>query len=79
MIQIKLTMNARDETQRQVLLSTGRYAPGRARGWRSPQPSRLFGNATVRGRAWYKVLDAPVLALDVTVWGDRSLRESKAF
>ena len=24
-------------------------------------------NATVRGRAWYKPLDAPVLTLDVTV------------
>ena len=27
-----------------------------------------LGNATVRGRAWYKLLDAPVLTLDVTVW-----------
>ena len=26
-------------------------------------------NATVRGRAWYKLLDAPVLTLDVTVPG----------
>ena len=27
----------------------------------------FLGNATVRGRAWYKVLEAPVLTLDVTV------------
>jgi len=27
----------------------------------------FLGNATVRGRAWYKLLDAPVLTLDVTV------------
>ena len=28
-------------------------------------------NATVHGRAWYKLLDAPVLASDVTVSGER--------
>ena len=27
----------------------------------------LQGNATVRGRTWYKRLDEPVLTLDVTV------------
>ena len=32
-------------------------------------------NTTVRGRAWYNFLDAPVFNLDVTVWGDRSRRE----
>ena len=31
-------------------------------------------NATVRGRVWYKLLDAPVPTLDLTVWGDRSWR-----
>ena len=31
--------------------------------------SRRFENATVRGRAWYKLLDAPVLTVDVTVSG----------
>ena len=31
-------------------------------------PMRPFlENATVRGRAWYTLLDAPVLTLDVTV------------
>ena len=29
-------------------------------------------DATVRGRAWYKLLDAPVPTLDVTVLGDHS-------
>ena len=29
--------------------------------------SPLLENATVRGRDWYKLLDAPVLALNVTV------------
>ena len=32
------------------------------------QPHIIFlENATVRGRDWYKLLDAPVLILDVTV------------
>ena len=38
----------------------------------SPATCRLnvvLANATLRGRAWYKLLDAPVLTLDVTVWG----------
>ena len=39
----------------------------------SPHTTDFWGeNATVRGRAWYKLLDAPVLTLDVTVPGDRS-------
>ena len=29
--------------------------------------SPFLENATVRGRVWYKLLDAPVLTLDVTV------------
>ena len=33
-------------------------------------PSVFLENATVRGGAWYKTLDAPVLTLDVTVLGD---------
>ena len=32
----------------------------------------LLENATVCGRDWYKLLDAPVLTLDVTLRGDRS-------
>ena len=35
-------------------------------------PIAFLENATVRGRDWYIVLDAPVLTLDVTVGGDRS-------
>ena len=32
------------------------------------RPSRtILENATVRGRAWYKLSDAPALTLDVTV------------
>ena len=38
--------------------------------------SRFLENATARGRAWYKLFDAPVLTLGVTVRGDRSKRES---
>ena len=37
---------------------------------RHPPPERASGfleNATVRRRDWYKLLDAPVLTLDVTV------------
>ena len=41
-------------------------------GWESV----LGGNATVRGRDWYKILDAPVPTLDMTVSDDRSRRES---
>ena len=37
---------------------------------------RVLEIATVRGRAWYKVWDAPVLGLYVTVSGDRSRRAS---
>jgi hypothetical protein len=33
-------------------------------------------NATVRGRDWYNLLDAPVLTLDVTVRGDHFRWES---
>ena len=32
-----------------------------------PAEKVCLENATVRGRAWYKPLDAPVLTLDVTV------------
>ena len=35
----------------------------------------FWENATVHGRAWYKLLDALVLTLDVTVCGSR--RKSK--
>jgi len=42
-------------------------------GGRSGKLSRGFlENATVRGRDWYKLLDAPVLTLDVTVRGETS-------
>ena len=34
--------------------------------------SCFLGNATVRGRAWYKLVDAPVISLDLTVSGDLS-------
>jgi hypothetical protein len=42
--------------------------------WRRLQeltPGGYFmGNATIRGPDWYDLLDAPILTLDVTVWGD---------
>jgi len=37
----------------------------------------FFENATVRGRAWYKRLDAPVLTLDVT-WVHLTVESSEA-
>ena len=41
---------------------------GLGRGQRARLPSEVkLENATVRGRAWYKLLDAPVPTLDVTV------------
>ena len=55
------------------------WGPGsRARLAKSCSPgSDIFGgNATVRGRPWYILWDAPVLPLDMTASGDRSLRES---
>ena len=34
----------------------------------TPPPTQAFlENATVRGRVWYKLLDAPVPTLDVTI------------
>ena len=33
----------------------------------SVRPLSFLSNATLRGRAWYTLLDAPVLTLDVTV------------
>jgi hypothetical protein len=40
------------------------------------EPRRFhLENAPPRRSAWYKLLDAPVLTLDVTVYGDRSRRE----
>ena len=39
---------------------------------------RFLETATVRGRDWCKLLDAPVLTLDVTVCGDRSLGSWRA-
>ena len=36
-----------------------------------PGTVRFLENATVLGRAWYKLLDAPVLTLDVTICGDQ--------
>ena len=41
-------------------------------------PKTFLENATVRGRAWYKLSDAPVLTLDVMVWHMQML-SSKAF
>jgi len=35
----------------------------------------IFENATVRRRDWYKLLDAPVLTLNVTVRGEGAYRE----
>jgi len=37
-------------------------------GVRSPTP--FLKNATVCGSSGYKLLNVPVLTLDVTVWGD---------
>ena len=41
--------------------------------WQPGLSETVWENATVRGRAWYKLLDAPVQTLDVTVSGDQVL------
>ena len=41
----------------------GRVRVRESLGWRDV----FLENPTVRGRAWYKLLDAPVLTLDMTV------------